>query len=63
MKQRTEAQVQAFHCATLPPRRYPHHVELATSTIDRWAARQYTTTRRAIEEYHAQRALHLEMEL
>ena len=66
MKQLTEAQVQAFRCAMLPPSRhtYPlYPLDHAPSNIDRREARHTTSPRRAIEEYHAQRALRIEMEL
>ncbi|EKB22410.1 MULTISPECIES: PA3496 family putative envelope integrity protein [Aeromonas] len=63
MKQLTEAQVQAFRCAMLPPSRHPYPLDHAPSTIDRSEARHSTSARRAIEEYHAQRALRIEMEL
>ncbi|MGL4844139.1 MAG: hypothetical protein ACRC2Y_05890 [Aeromonas veronii] len=63
MKQLTEAQVQAFRCAMLPPSRHPYPLDHAPSNIDRREARHTTSTRRSIEEYHAQRALRIEMEL
>ena len=63
MKQLTEAQVMAFRCAMLPPSRHPYPLEHAPSTIDRSEARHSTSTRRAIEENHAQRAQCREMEL
>lgn len=63
MKQLTEAQVMAFRCTMLPPSRHPSPHDHASSNIDRSEARHSASTRRAIEVYHEQRALRLEMEM
>ncbi|WP_429169168.1 PA3496 family putative envelope integrity protein [Aeromonas rivipollensis] len=63
MKQLTEAQMIGFR-GSMPPRtehRYSVNVEPSAAT--RQAAKHLTTARRAIEEYHEQRALRLEMEM
>lgn len=63
MKQLTEAQVMGFR-SSMPPRtehRYSVNVEPGTEELR--AAHHRTATRRAIEEYHEQRALRHELEL
>ncbi|MGL6476311.1 hypothetical protein ACSZNN_15850 [Aeromonas hydrophila] len=63
MKQLTEAQVMGF-CGSMPPRtEQRYNINVEPSAEKRRIARQYTATRRAIEEYHEQRALRLEMEI
>lgn len=61
MKQLTEAQVIGFR-GSMPPRtEHSYSVNVEPGTEERRAAHHRTATRRAIEEYHEERALRLEM--
>lgn len=63
MKKLTEAQVMGF-CGSMPPRtQHRYDINVEPSTEERQAAHKRTAIRRAIEEYHEQRARRLEMEL
>ncbi|WP_421303745.1 hypothetical protein [Aeromonas veronii] len=63
MKPLTEAQVMGFRCS-MPPCRKPRYSVNAEQTNEaRQIALHRTEVRRAIEEYHLERAMRLEMEL
>ncbi|MCZ0750083.1 hypothetical protein [Aeromonas enteropelogenes] len=63
MKRLTEAQVMGFR-GSMPPRtKYRDCINVELDAEARKVARLRTDTRRAIEEYHDQRARRLEMEL
>ncbi|ABK38286.1 PA3496 family putative envelope integrity protein [Aeromonas hydrophila] len=63
MKQLTEAQVMGFRGAMPPQTQHRYGMTVEPSAVESRIARQRTAARRAIEEYHEQRALRLEMEL
>lgn len=61
MTQLTEAQVMAYCSAMVPPsRRYK--VDREPTAAEKQAGKKKLAARRAIEEYHEQRLLRLEME-
>lgn len=63
MKPLTEAQVMGFRSSMPPRTKYRDCINVEHDAEARQAARQHTAIRRAIEEYHEQRDLRLEMEL
>ncbi|MBS4714929.1 hypothetical protein J4G66_02935 [Aeromonas dhakensis] len=61
MKPLTEAQLMGFR-GLMPPRtEHRYSVNVEPGTEERRVAHKRTATRRAIEEYHEERALRLEM--
>ncbi|MGU3295784.1 PA3496 family putative envelope integrity protein [Aeromonas hydrophila] len=63
MKPLTEAQFMGFR-GSMPPRtQHRNSVTVEPGTEERRVAHKRTATRRAIEEYHEERALRLEMEV
>lgn len=63
MKKLTEAQVMGFRGSMLPRTEHRYSVNVEPGIEERRVAHKRTTTRRAIEVYHEQRALLVEMEL
>ncbi|MCF5894775.1 hypothetical protein K3H42_06510 [Aeromonas veronii] len=63
MKPLTEAQVMGFRCSMPPRRKNRNGIDAQQTNEARLLALHRTEVRRAIEEYHQERALRLEMEL